>query len=148
MAPGFASAFRLSAADFDVSSILKGVEERYNRIQTLEVAFTERSTIQGRTRSEAGELFLRKPGRMRWQYTAPAGKLFGSDGKFLYLYTPSDNRFEKMPMKEADDMRAPLAFLLGKLNFSDDFREFRFQPDRQNVFIIAVPKSDKCRTRR
>jgi outer membrane lipoprotein carrier protein len=131
------------AADIDVSRTLKGVEDRYNHAQTLQVSFTETSTLQGRKITERGELFLRKPGQMRWQYSAPAGKLFVADGKFIYYYNASEKRAEKMKFKEADDMRAPLAFLLGKLNFSDDFREFRTQPDRENVFITAIPKSDK-----
>ena len=62
---------------------------------------------------------------MRWQYTAPAGKLFVSDGKYIYLYTPNDKRYERMPLKETEDMRAPLAFLLGRIHFNEDFREFK-----------------------
>ena len=80
---------------------------------------------------------------MRWQYTSPAGKLFVSDGKYIYSYFPNENRAERTPFKETDDMRAPLAFLLGRLNFQDDFREFRTEPDRDNIFITALPKSDK-----
>jgi outer membrane lipoprotein carrier protein len=86
---------------------------------------------------------LRKPGRMRWEYTAPPGKLFVSDGKFMYSYSPQENRAEKMKLKEADDLRAPLAFLLGKLHFADDFREFRAHPDDGGISITAIPKSDK-----
>ena len=111
------------------------------RSRASRIATTYRA--QGHVRVEKGELFLRKPGRMRWQYTAPAGKLFVSDGKFLYSYTPQDNRAEKMKMKEADDLRAPLAFLLGKLHFADDFREFRAHPEDAGVYITAIPKSDK-----
>src|SRR6266852_9857315 len=111
----------LNAADVDVSRTLKGIEDRYNNAQTLQVAFTESYTLQGRKRTEKGELFLRKPGRMRWQYSAPAGKLFVSDGKFVYYYNPDENRAEKMKLKETDDMRAPLAFLLGRLQFQNDF---------------------------
>jgi len=48
---------------------------------------------------------------MRWQYTTPAGKLFVSDGKYIYLYTPGTQRVERSKVKETDDMRAPLAFL-------------------------------------
>jgi outer membrane lipoprotein carrier protein len=143
---GLLTASRLSAEpEPDIQKILKGVEDRYNRIQTLEVKFTEKSAIQGRTRTEEGELYLRKPGRMRWQYTQPAGKLFVSDGKFIYLYTPSDNRYQRMPMKETEDMRAPLAFLLGRIHFNDDFREFTTlpDPDGDHLFITAIPKSDK-----
>jgi outer membrane lipoprotein carrier protein len=133
----------LHAADIDVPHVLKGVEDRYNHAQTLQVAFTESYTLQGRKRTEKGDLFLRKPGRMRWQYSAPAGKLFVSDGKFVYYYSPDENRAEKMKLKETEDMRAPLAFLLGRLQFQNDFREFRTQPDEAGVFITAIPKSDK-----
>ena len=59
---------------------------------------------------------------MRWDYDQPKGKLFVSDGKFLWLYTPEGNRAERMKLKESDDMRAPLAFLLGKLDFQKEFR--------------------------
>lgn len=147
MAVGFSSVWLLSAAalgaaDIDVPRTLKGIEERYNRAQTLELSFTESYRIQGRVRVEKGDLYLRKPGRMRWQYTAPAGKLFVSDGKFIYSYTPQDNRAEKMKLKETDDMRAPLAFLLGRLDFNKDFREFRAHPQDGGVFITAIPKSD------
>jgi outer membrane lipoprotein carrier protein len=80
---------------------------------------------------------------MRWQYAAPAGKLFVSDGKFIYSYTPQDNRAEKMKLKETEDMRAPLAFLLGRLDFKKEFREFRARAEDGGVFITAIPKSDK-----
>jgi outer membrane lipoprotein carrier protein len=133
-----------SAADVvDVHRTLQGVEDRYNHTQSLQLGFTETYRVQGRARVEKGELFLRKPGRMRWQYTAPAGKLFVSDGKFIYSYTPQENRAEKMKLKEADDLRAPLAFLLGKLHFADDFREFRAQKEDGGIAITAIPKSDK-----
>ncbi len=157
MVPGSWSGWRLSAqspkpapaepgSDIDISKILKGVEEYYNRAQTLQVSFTESLTVQGRKRTERGELFLRKPGKMRWEYASPAGKLFVSDGKYIYSYFPSEKRAEKENFKETEDMRAPLAFLLGRLNFHDDFREFRAQPDqpgRGTVFLTAIAKSDK-----
>ncbi len=114
-----------ASAQVDLNATLKRVEARYNRSKTLKVTFQESYTQAGRVRKpESGELYLRKPGKMRWDYADPAGKLFISDGKYLYLYTPSQNRAEKMKMKETDDLRAPLAFLLGKLDFSRDFSQF------------------------
>ena len=133
----------VSSQAADVTQVLKGLEDRYNNSQTLQLNFTETYTQRGRARVERGELFLRKPGKMRWQYTAPAGKLFVSDGKFIYAYTPQDGRAEKMKLKEADDMRAPLAFLLGRLHFADDFREYRSHAEGEGLFITAIPKSDK-----
>ncbi len=133
----------LQAADIDLKALLKGVEQRYNRTKTLKVQFTESYSVQGRPRkSESGDLTLRKPGRMRWNYTQPAGKLFLSDGKDVYLYTPDANRVEKTKLKASEDMRAPLAFLLGKLDFSKEFRDFDVTPSGANFLIAARAKND------
>ena len=109
-----------------LDALFKGVESRYNRAQSLQVFFHESYTAPQRPkRTESGTLRLHKPGRMRWDYTDPAGKLFLSDGKNVYLYTPSNNEVEKFKMKESEDMRVPLAFLLGKLKFEKEFQEFQ-----------------------
>jgi outer membrane lipoprotein carrier protein len=133
----------LQAADLD--GLLKGVEQRYNRAKTLQVHFNESYTVQGRPRkSESGQLTLRKPGRMRWDYSAPSGKLFLSDGKDVYLYTPDAHRVEKTKLKASEDMRAPLAFLLGKLDFAKEFRDFDVKPDGANyVVVTAKAKTDR-----
>lgn len=132
------------AAGPDLDTLLKGVEARYNRAKTLEVHFVESYAVQGRSpKAESGQLTLRKPGRMRWDYTTPAGKLFVSDGKDVYLYTPESHRVEKTKLKASEDMRAPLAFLLGKLDFAHDFRDIQDKPDGANYVITAKAKSDK-----
>jgi outer membrane lipoprotein carrier protein len=135
---------QVTAAGADLNTLLKGVEQRYNRAKTLQVHFVESYMVQGRARkSESGELTLRKPGRMRWDYTTPSGKLFVSDGKDVYLYTPEAHRVEKTKLKASDDMRAPLAFLLGKLDFAKDFRDFDIRPEGAQTLITAKAKSDK-----
>lgn len=131
-------------AQSELATLLKGVEQHYNRAKTLEVVFNESYAGQGRPRqNEAGRLVLRKPGRMRWDYTSPPGKLFVSDGKEVFLYSPGLNRVEHMPLKDSEDMRAPLAFLLGKLDFFKEFRDFSLQMDAGNYFITANAKTDK-----
>lgn len=130
-------------ADTPLDSLLKGVEARYNKAKTLQVLFKEEYTPPGHSRrTENGILLLRKPGRMRWDYSQPAGKLFVSDGKLLWLYTPSENRVEKMKFQESDDMRAPLAFLLGKLHFDKEFRNLQGKQEGADVRITAEPKTD------
>jgi outer membrane lipoprotein carrier protein len=126
-----------------ITNMLKGVQERYNHTDSLQVSFAETYTNRGRKRVEKGELYMRKPGRMRWEYTSPSGKLFGTDGKFAYSYFPDENRFEKASLKGTEDMRAPLGFLLGKLEFEKEFKDFRTLPDGPSTFITASPKSDK-----
>ena len=130
-------------ADAPLDDLLHGVETRYNQAKSLQVLFKEQYTPAGRPqRIEAGILMLRRPGKMRWDYSQPKGKLFVGDGKNLWIYTPDDNRAEKMPMKESEDMRAPLAFLLGKLNFRKEFQNIKAVPEGSSTRITAEPKSD------
>ena len=131
------------AGDPKLESLLKTVETRYNHAKTLQVLFKEDYVRPGKPRlSESGILMLRKPGKMRWDYSQPKGKVFVSDGKFLWLYTPDENRAEKMKLKESEDMRAPLAFLLGKLDFDKEFRNLQARPEGASTRITADPKTD------
>jgi outer membrane lipoprotein carrier protein len=130
-------------ADPQLEALLKGVEQRYNKAKTLQVLFKEVYTPPGKPRrTESGLLMLRKPGKMRWQYSQPAGKLFISDGKWIWLFTPQDNRAEKMKFKETDDLRAPLAFLLGKLDFDKEFSNLRGHREGNGMRIEAEPKTE------
>jgi outer membrane lipoprotein carrier protein len=131
-------------AGVDLPQLLENVEKRYNRATTLQVAFEETLSAAGRGRqTESGSLSLRKPGRMRWDYTNPAGKLFLSDGKSIYYYNPASKRAEKIKLREAEDMRAPLAFLLGKLDFDKDFKNFQAANHPLGTLITADAKSEK-----
>lgn len=134
-----------ASAAIDLSQLLAGVENRYNKPRTMSFSFEQTYSGGGRmTRSERGELFLQKPGRMRWKYTDPAGKLFVTDGKFAYYYSPATNQVDKAKLKETDDMRAPLAFLMGRLDFKRDFKEFRTYQEGKNTYIVATPKNEKA----
>ena len=134
----------LAAPDARLDPLLHSVENRYNHAQSLKLDFSETYSVARRpTQVERGTLFLRKPGKMRWDYAAPAGKVFLSDGKNVLLYTPGNNRLEKSRIKETEDLLAPLAFLLGKLNFWKEFRSFSARPEGDSTWVSALPNSDQ-----
>ena len=137
-------AFGRDAQDAAVAGLIRGVEQRYNHARTLSIDFTESYSIAGhRRRPEQGTVVLRKPGRMRWTYSQPAGKLFVSDGKNVFLYTKTDNRVEKSALKASDDLRAPMAFLLGKLQLTKEFRNFRTLPDQNGTWLEGDAASER-----
>jgi outer membrane lipoprotein carrier protein len=130
------------AANTDLDTLLRSVENRYNRAQSFKIDFSETyAGVHHPVQSATGVLYLRKPGRMRWEYSSPPGKLFLSDGKDVYLYIPEDRQAQRSKLKESEDMRAPLAFLLGKLDFRKDFRSFETREDGDGTWIVAEPKS-------
>ena len=135
----------LAVAAVDLPTLLKGVENRYNRARTMQMQFEQTQSGRGQiSRVESGELAIQKPGRMRWTYSRPAGKFFLTDGKFAYYYSPNTKQVSRSKIKEADDLRAPLAFLIGQLDFNRDFKEFRTTPDGANTYIAAIPKSPRA----
>ncbi len=103
-----------AAAQTPSAAALAGkVDAHYNHLHSLTAHFTERYRGMGIDRTETGTLTLSKPGRMRWAYDAPSGKIFVLDGKFAISYTPGDSQALRTPAKQLDDLRSPLRFLLG-----------------------------------
>jgi outer membrane lipoprotein carrier protein len=129
--------------EIGVNALLRKIEERYNRIRSLKLDFTETYTGIGHApaRTESGTLLLRKPGRMRWQYAVPPGKLFLSDGREVILYNPDQRRAEKSRLKQSEDMRAPLACLLGTLDFEREFKSFTTRAEGPDTWIEAEPRN-------
>lgn len=94
----------------------------------------------GLDRTETGTLLLKKPGRMRWNYSSPAGKVFLLDGKFGWFYTPGDNQATRIPAKKLDDLRSPLRFLLGHTQLQKELDSITVAPDGAGFQISGVPK--------
>jgi outer membrane lipoprotein carrier protein len=120
--------------------ILRKVDDHYNRLSSLRAAYTEHYTGMGMDRTETGTLLLKKPGRMRWNYTTPAGKVFLLDGKYGWFYTPGDNQATRIAAKKLDDLRSPLRFLLGHSQLQKELDQVTVTPEGSAFRISGVPK--------
>jgi outer membrane lipoprotein carrier protein len=132
-------------AQMDLDRMINGLQSKYNKISTLSADFTQVHTSRDqRERRENGNLLLKKPGRMKWDYTTPEEKHFISDGKWLYEYVPADKAVTRSSLKETGDMRAPFAFLLGQGNFRQEFRRIEFAKETPvkagNKVLRMLPK--------
>ena len=77
-----------------ITDLMSRVQGRWELILDLSGEF-EQSYTGGVLRTsviERGNMFIKKPGRMRWRYTLPENKLFISDGETLYSYYPLDRQ--------------------------------------------------------
>ena len=127
--PSGARANPASVDTHDVRSIARAVDEHYNRLRTLQAEFTEIYRGAGAERTESGSLWLKKPGKMRWEYRSPREKVFVSDGKDAWFYVPGDRQARKTPARQLDDLRSPLGFLLGKTRLEKELDGLSFAPD-------------------
>src|SRR5271166_6720141 len=108
-------------AQTDVHAIAEKVDQRYNHMQTLEAQFVETYSGAGMTRKESGRLELKKPGRMRWDYEEPRPKMFLADGSTAWFYVPGERQVRRAPVKQIEDLRSPLRYLLGKSKLEKEF---------------------------
>jgi len=101
-------------AQTEVRTLAGKVDRHYDHMRTLEAHFTETYKGAGMNRTESGTLLLKKPGRMRWDYDQPHPKLFLTDGSTAWFYVPGERQARKTPVKQLEDLRSPLRYLLGK----------------------------------
>src|SRR5947199_6741939 len=118
------------------------LDRHYNELRSIKAQFAETYRGAGITRSESGTLWLRRPGKMRWEYTAPREKLFVSDGKTAYFYVPGERQARKAPIEKLDDLRSPLRYLLGKTKLKKEFENLtvRSGDAAGTVLVRGVPK--------
>ncbi len=118
------------------------VDRHYNRLHTLQTAFTETYQGMGMERTDSGTLLLEKPGRMKWEYDSPPGKVFLLDGKYAWFYTPGDPQVQRMAAKDLDDLRSPLRYLLGHTELEKEFANLTMTPASDGRFTLAGQPKD------
>jgi outer membrane lipoprotein carrier protein len=120
--PAVAKDAPTSAARLDLAAVIDRVQRRYDGASDFRAKFTQTLTsvaLKRRT-TAGGEVLLKKPGRMRWNYESPAPKMYLADGEQLWLYEPEDKQAFKQDLK-ASQLPAALAFLTGKGKLSAEF---------------------------
>jgi outer membrane lipoprotein carrier protein len=130
----------------DVKTLAAAVDAHYNHLRSLQAEFTEVYRGSGMDRTETGTLWLKKPGKMRWEYRSPKEKLFVSNGKDAWFYVPDDRQARKTAAKKLEDIRSPLAFLLGKTKLEKELQGLSLAPDvnplqPENVVLRGVPQA-------
>ena len=124
----------------------RAVDDHYNHLRSLQSDFTEIYRGEGPERVETGTLWLKKPRKMRWEYRSPKEKLFISDGQAVWFYLPAERQLRKTEFRKLDDLRSPLAFLLGKTKLENELRGLSKVVDQSpmtagNTLLRGVPKA-------
>ena len=138
--------FAYAADSPDVHKVADAVDAHYNHLQSMQSEFSEIYRGNGTERVESGTLWLKKPGKMRWEYRSPREKLFLSDGKDAWFYVPGDRQVRKTPVRKLDDLRSPLGFLLGKTKLEKELQVLSLATDLTpkmagDTVLRGIPKS-------
>ena len=129
----------------DLHQLAESVDKHYNALNTLQTQFTEIYQGGGMSRTESGTMWIKKPGKMLWEYAIPRQKLFVTDGKTAWFYVPGERQARRASVKKLDDLRSPLRYLLGRTKLEKEFNALSFAPDQRpinvgDVVLRGVPK--------
>ena len=106
------------------------LQDRLDHLTSLRGDFVQTlsSSSLGRTRTESGRFWIRKPNLMRWEYTSPEKKLAVVDGTHAWLYLPDEREAQRGSASEVEQAGVA-ALLTGRLRLDRDFTSRRPGPD-------------------
>lgn len=118
-----ALSFATAAQQPSAPEVAAALQAKYDRIRDFSADFTQQyeSGVLKRKLTEQGKVQVKKPGKMRWDYTAPEKKVFVSDGARIYLWVPADNQVTISAVPRQDEATTAVLFLVGKGNLTRDF---------------------------
>jgi outer membrane lipoprotein carrier protein len=120
------------------------LQRKYDAVKDFSASFlqTYEGGVLRRKASESGTVYVKKPGRMRWDYTSPEKKLFVSDGRTMFLYFPADKQVMKNPVPAQDEATSAVLFLMGKGDIVRDFNVKWAEGGTENTYRLRLdPKS-------
>ena len=125
---------------------IRGIEGAYGRMTDLKAEFTQTAFNKSlnQTIPAAGKVYLKKGGKLRWEYAEPTSQQIVSDGKTIWIYTPTLNQVNTGPAPEA--LAGPAgSFLSGLGRLREHFSVRLLNPAQPkdadgNVVLDLTPK--------
>jgi outer membrane lipoprotein carrier protein len=107
----------------EVREVVKQLQARYEKTKDLQADFTQKTTIEGFERSIAssGKVYIKKPGRLRWNYLDPSVEDIYVNRDDVKVYVPEHQQVLVGKLTQMAASKAPLELLLGAAKLEESF---------------------------
>ena len=111
-------------------AVVARVQSRYERTMRLQARFRQETRVPGFDQVQTGEgqVWILKPGMMRWDYTKPERQTIIANGETLWIYLPEDRQVIRDHINHSLGTRTPALFLAGQARLTDVFMVARTSP--------------------
>ncbi len=107
----------------EVREVVKRLQSRYEKTKDLQADFTQKTTLEGfeRPMTSSGKVYIKKPGRLRWNYTEPSTEDIYVDRDDVKVYVPEHNQVLVGKLTQMAASKAPLELLQGAAKLDASF---------------------------
>ena len=137
-----------SAQEKDLDSVVDGIQKKYEQIDNFQALITKTSEVKAlnKTQNAEGEVWFKKPGKMRWNYTTPNKDQIVSDGKTLWFYDEDEEQVIETPLGQVSETQSTTTLLsaLGNIKtiFDASFAEPGDINSNRRYLAALVPKGE------
>ncbi|ALA56927.1 LolA family protein [Nitrospira moscoviensis] len=110
-------------AQQDVHAVVKQIQARYEKTKDLQADFTQKTRIEGFERpvTSSGKVYIKKPGRLRWDYLDPANEEIYVNHDDVKVYVPEHKQVLVGKLTQMAASKAPLELLQGAAKLEESF---------------------------
>ena len=107
----------------EVREVVKKIQARYEQTKDLQAEFRQVTTIEGFATplTSSGNLFIKKPGKLRWDYREPDVQEIYVNGNDLMMYVPQHKQVLVGKLTQMSASQAPLQLLQGAAKLDEHF---------------------------
>ena len=112
------------AADPTAIELAEALQKKYDSVRDFSADFTQQTesgALKRKLTPERGQVWIKKPGMMRWHYKEPEEKQFVSDGANFFSYVRLDKQVHVTTVQQSDQATTSVLFLAGKGSLTRDF---------------------------
>jgi outer membrane lipoprotein carrier protein len=112
-----------SGQTLGLDELVARIQSRYDRTTHLRARFRQETRLQGfdQVQSGEGQVWILKPGMMRWDYTKPERQTIIANGDTLWIYLPEDRQAIRDQVNQSLGTRTPALFLAGQARLTELF---------------------------
>jgi outer membrane lipoprotein carrier protein len=128
----------------DSAAIVNAIQKQYDATDTFQAQFVQRSYLKilGQAQKAEGFVFIKKPGKMKWDYKAPDRQILVSNDQGLWLYLPDEKQVTKMKPQSIYSSNTPALFLAGRGKLTESFTIGNVT-EKGGVYIAEFIPKDK-----
>lgn len=125
--------------------IIAAIQKKYDATQSFKARFVQKSylKVMDQTQEARGEVFIKKPGKMKWTYNAPDPQVLISNNKLLWLYLPEESQVTRMKVDSIYSSNTPALFLSGEGKLTESFNVGEIQREDGNLVVELIPKTEE-----